>query len=344
MRMLLPFVRAAGVVVAAFVLAATPTLARSVTDSAGRTVEVPDTVRRVFAAGPPAAVLLYALAPQALAGWVRAPTDDAKQLLLPALRELPETGRLTGRGDALNLERLVATRPDLVVDFGTVNDSYRALADRVPAQTGIPYLLIDGGLNNTPAALRLLAGILGVEPRGEALARAAEGILAEADRMIAATPVGRRPRVYLARGPDGLKTASRAPMIDRVGAVNVAATLPSSQGNVSTTPAQLADLAPDAIVTVDPEFRRSVADKPEWKAVPAVAAGRVFLAPSLPFGFVDDPPSLNRLIGLTWLLHALYPAQQAGDIREPTRAFFHLFYQVDLDERQLDRLLDNSGH
>ena len=42
------------------------------TDSAGRKVTVPAPVQRVFAAGPPAGVLLYALAPDKLIGWPRA--------------------------------------------------------------------------------------------------------------------------------------------------------------------------------------------------------------------------------------------------------------------------------
>ena len=78
-----------------------------------------------------------------------------------------------GRGDTLNLERLMAVKPDLIIDFGTINDTYRSLADRVQAQTGIPYLLVDGRLENTPSALRLLADVLDVKDRGEALARLA---------------------------------------------------------------------------------------------------------------------------------------------------------------------------
>ena len=35
-----------------------------VTNSAGRRVDLPDRVERVFAAGPPASVLVYVLAPQ----------------------------------------------------------------------------------------------------------------------------------------------------------------------------------------------------------------------------------------------------------------------------------------
>src|SRR3954464_7389136 len=109
-----------------------------------------------------------------MTGWLRTPRDAEKPFLLRSVRDLPELGRLTGRGDTLNLERLIADKPDLIIDFGTINDTYRSLADRVQAQTGIPYLLIDGRFENTPAAMRLLADVLGVKDRGEALARAAE--------------------------------------------------------------------------------------------------------------------------------------------------------------------------
>ena len=64
-----------------FAFAAGPAFARNVTDSAGRTVEIPDAISRVFAAGPPASTLLYVLAPQDMIGWVRAPRDAEKAAL-----------------------------------------------------------------------------------------------------------------------------------------------------------------------------------------------------------------------------------------------------------------------
>lgn len=67
------------------------------------TVEIPDKITRVFAAGPPASTLLYAVVPEKTIGWVRAPRDAEKPFLLPAIRDLPELGRLTGRGDTLKL-------------------------------------------------------------------------------------------------------------------------------------------------------------------------------------------------------------------------------------------------
>ena len=112
--------------------------ARTVTDSAGRVVEILDEVTRVFAAGPPASILVYALKPEALLGWPRALRDYEKPYIAEPYRELAETGRLTGRGGGANLERVLALKPDLIVDFGSVRDTYIDLADRVLEQTGFP--------------------------------------------------------------------------------------------------------------------------------------------------------------------------------------------------------------
>ena len=116
----------------AFLLAlAVPAAERVMTDSAGRRVTLPERVERVFAAGPPASVLVYALAPEKLVGWSRALRPAEKEYVVPAARDLPETGRLTGRGDTANLEVVLAARPDLILDFGSVGETYRSLADRV---------------------------------------------------------------------------------------------------------------------------------------------------------------------------------------------------------------------
>src|SRR5918993_5115839 len=110
--------------------------ARTVPDSAGRRVEVPDRVGRVFAAGPPASVLVYAAAPEKLAGWSRAATPDERGYLAEPYRDLPELGRLTGRGDTANLEVVLATKPDLILDFGSTTPTYVSLAERVQPETG----------------------------------------------------------------------------------------------------------------------------------------------------------------------------------------------------------------
>src|SRR5262245_36299693 len=123
---------------------AAATAGRLVTDSAGRQVEVPDRIERVIAAGPPASVLMTLLAPEKMIGWNRKPPPEELPYLPPVVRNLPEIGRLTGRGNTANLEVVMAAKPDIIVDFGSVSDTYILLADRVLDLTGIQSLLFDG--------------------------------------------------------------------------------------------------------------------------------------------------------------------------------------------------------
>ena len=342
-----PTRRSALVLLGAGVLSATARAqGRALVDSAGRRVALPDRVSRVFVAGPPASVLLYALARDTMIGWVRTPSPAEKDYLIPAVRDLPETGRLTGRGDTVSLERLVAARPDLVLDFGSVTETYVSLADRVREQTGIPYVLIDGRFAATAPSLRLAAGFLGRAERGAALAAYAEATFATVDRVLASVPVERRPRVYLARGVEGLETGGRGSInteiIERVGAINVAEGLDGRGGLFNASLEQVVAWNPDAIVTLDRPFFENVRKKPGWDQVRAVAQNRIHLAPSLPWGWIDAPPSLNRLIGLRWLLATFYPAEAGIDLGAETRAFYELLYGVTLDDAQLARLLDGA--
>ena len=322
-------------------ITALPATAGTITDATGRTVEVPGNPARVFAAGPPAATLLYTLKPEAMVGWVRGPRPQDMPFLRPEVRDLPELGRLTGRGDTLNLEVLLGANPDLIVDYGTVNDTYIDLANRVQEQAALPYVLIHGSFAAMPDGIRQMASVLNVAERGEELAIYAETTLAGIDALLAGIPEDQRPTVYLARGPEGLETPARgsinAEIIERVGGRNVV--VAETRGLVTASPEQVQAWAPEVIITIDRDFAANVASMPQWQGVPAVANGRVYLAPSEPFGFIDSPPSVNRLAGLIWLTHKLYPDAAQGDMRDRIREFYTLFYGVTPDDSGLDALL-----
>jgi iron complex transport system substrate-binding protein len=328
-------------------LAEAPAFAASVTDSAGRTVTVPDTIFRVYASGPPASILLYVLAPDRLTGWPRAPHAYERPYLAEAYRDLPETGRLTGRGDTANLEVVLRNKPDLIFDFGSVRDTYISLADRTQAQTGIPYLLIDGRFENTPKALRLMGSTLGVQERAEQLARYVEELFAELDQALAKVPEDQRPRVYLARGPDGLETGLKGSInteiIERAGGRNIAdpgADAAVRRGITQVSIEQVIVADPDTIITWDHNFYDQVWKNPVWQGIDAVKRKRVYLAPTAPFGWIDRPPSINRIIGLKWLAGLFYPDRFSFDLRGETRKFYKLFYHVDLSDEELDRLIE----
>jgi iron complex transport system substrate-binding protein len=318
---------------------------RTVADSAGRHVKIPGKISRVIAAGPPASVLLYTLAPEKMVGWVRAPRPSEKAFLSEKVRDLPEYGRLTGRGGTANLETILKFKPDLIVDSGSIRPTYVSLANSVQEQTKIPYLLLDGSFANTPEVYRLLGKILGVEQRAEKLARYADETLNGLKARVAAIPESERPRLYYGRGANGLETglagSINLEVLERVGAINVAAAA-GTGGLTKVSMEQVLAWNPDVILTLDPGFYRSVGKDPLWGSVKAVRNGRIYLAPSLPFGWFDSPPGVNRLIGVRWLMAILYPKQFPESLRDTTREFYRLFYQVDLTEAQLDTLLTSA--
>jgi iron complex transport system substrate-binding protein len=319
---------------------------RTVIDSAGRKVLVPAKVARVFAAGTPAAITLYTVAPDMLAGWPQHIGAAQAAYLPPKYAALPVTGRLTGRGNTANVEAVLAAKPDLVVDIGTIAPIYAALADRVQAQTGIPYVLLDGALPRTPALYRQLGAILSVADAAEPLAAYAADLLSQVKKRVAYVPRTDRARVYYARGPEGLETglagSINAEMIAFVGAVNVAAT--GEKRNIATvSPEQILGWNPEEIVTIDSRFFRAVWHDPIWADVDAVKYRRVFLAPDKPFGWFDSPPAANRLIGLKWLCNRLYSGLFTGDLGAETRDFYRRFYHVDLTDAQLTALLEPAA-
>lgn len=319
---------------------------RPFVDSAGRTVQVPVKVARVYAAGHPATIFLYTLAPETLLGWTTKQPERTLALLPPRYADLPVLGRLTGRGDTANVEVVLKTRPDLIFDFGTVRPTYASLADRVQNQTGIPYVLVDGTFAGIPAAYRMMGKLIGAEDRGERLARYAEALLAEVEAVLAAVPAHKRPRVYYGRGPDGFETGRlgsiNVEMIDLVGAVNVAAAA-GKGGLAKVSIEQILGWNPDTILTTDPHFFGTVAKDARWRGIRAVATDRVFLAPEYPFGWFDRPPSVNRLIGIRWLLNLLYPNAVKRDLRDAVGDFYDLFYHRRPSAAELDALLATAG-
>jgi iron complex transport system substrate-binding protein len=314
--------------------------AATITDSAGRSVPVPARVERVFPAGPPAAIMLYTAAPDLLLGWPRPNRADEREFLLPDVGSRPEVGRITGRGNTANLEVVLALKPDLILDIGSVNPTYVSLADRVQEQTGVPYALIDGRFDGVAAAYRIIGELTGRRDAGEALARAAEEIVSTITGRIAGIARDKRPRVYYARGPRGLETglggSINVETIELL-AQNVAGGTRGGLTNVSIEQVLLWN--PDVIITIDQDFAGSVGSDRAWAPVAAVQARRVHLSPKLPFGWVDFPPSVNRLIGLWWLAKILYPDLFPEDLRPLTRDFYRRFYHVTTDDKQIDRVL-----
>jgi iron complex transport system substrate-binding protein len=250
---------------------------------------------RVLPAGPPAAVLLAVLAPDLMVGWPHAPSLAARQWLPDAIAALPTVPMLTGRQDVT--DRAVALHPDLILDYGSVSPRYLELMESVRTKTGIPSILLDGALPKTPQVLRSLGNALHREERAELLAREAEAILAPVPH-----PKDKAPRIYYGRGSDGLVGSPGS----GAGEVFVLLGWEVSNPEASGTPRRtnidaIQALDPDVLIFQDAGMRQVVAASAQWRALRAVREHRAYVAPEMPFGWLDEPPSINRLLGLAVL-------------------------------------------
>lgn len=274
------------------------------TDSAGRIVHLPEKISRVVPAGPPADALIYALAPEMLVGIVEPWSGAQKNAVLEAARDLPAIPRLTGKPSEADLASLRDLHPDLIVDYGDVNERYAALADKMQETLGIPYVLLSGSLEAAPEVIRALGKALSREGRAEEIAKAIETSLAK----LAATSIlseDARVPVYYARGEDGLRAvrggSSLDAAIDLAGGRNVVA---SGQGALTSLTAEdVAKLSPKVVIVADREAASP--DAPLRKALPQNT--RFLIDPGSPYGWIERPPSLNRIIGALWLASRLHP-------------------------------------
>ena len=300
-------------------------------------------VERVYAAGPPAGVLVFAIAPDKLVGWTRAMRPAEAQFFDERYAKLPELGRLTGRGDTANVEVVLRAKTDLIVDVGSTAPSLQALAQSVEQRTGIRYALLDGRIESTSATLRALGRLMGNEREAEDLASWYEAELRDAKRRAALAKA--RPLVYYGRGPAGLQTGGQGSInvevLEFLGVRNAAAE--ARTGLVTVPFEQVILWNPQVILTTDPKFWRSVWTDPRWRAVDAVSRKQVFLSPHLPFGWFDFPPGANRLLGIWWAGKLLEPEAFDVDLRAKAREFHRRFYHRVPTEAQLDALLGEPG-
>lgn len=292
--------------------------AAEIVDATGRHVTVPDHIAHVLPAGPPAAVLMAVLAPDLMLGWPHGPPEAARDWLPPEVAGLPAVPAVTGKADVTEAVKKLA--PDLVLDYGNTTPRYQDLARGLASRTGIPTVLLDGNLRGVPGVLRALGALLHREGRAEALARMAEALL---DMQ---PPGGADTRVVYARGADGLDLAPpEAPAAEVFSLLGWKVLAPPKGAGRPVTVADIARLDPDFIVFQDPAARAAVKGAAAWRGVRAVREGHAFVAPATPFGWVTEPPSLNRLLGVAWLSGAdpvtacwLFSAVMFG--RVPTQA------------------------
>jgi iron complex transport system substrate-binding protein len=322
-----------------------PVRAADFVDSAERYVAIPDRVGRVIGADQSAALLVFVLAPEKLMGWSQPLTRQQRAYLPTKYARLPAVGQLSGPTPTAMADTVARLHPDLIIDTGIVSPEAAARADAIQQQTRIPYILIDGSIQHIPDTLVTVGAMLGVAERGQNLADYARNAIDNLRGRLLVTESTSRPLVYYGRGADGLETglagAQVMANIDQAGVINVAGRLGSGE-LTRVTRDQVVAWNPEIIIAQQRSFYNALQRDRSWRGSAAVTNKRVYLAPAEPFGWIDDPAGVNRIIGLPWLTALFYPDVYQEDLRTNVRDFYDNFYRIKLSDRQLEALLRSA--
>ncbi|WP_345970241.1 ABC transporter substrate-binding protein [Sulfurimonas sp. HSL1-6] len=302
------------------------------------------TVQKVFGSSPPMNYLLYALAPDKMIGLnfaAKNPFNGADPAYLDArFLALPVIGSFHGSGSRINLESLIAARPDLVLIWEddmlvqTVTDQITKLG--VPTMT-IPFRQID----SMPDAMERVGDAIGAGERGRELADYTRTVIAEINTSLAGT---KPTRYYYAEGLDGLSTecdtSFHVVAMNFAGGENVHKCRQSNlRGLEKINFETLLAYDPEVIIVQHAMVYGDLVEDPMWQQLRAVKAGRIYLVPTLPFNWVDRPPSFMRVIGIQWLASLFHPEAYDVDLKARVAAFYKLFLGVDLSAQEIDDLL-----
>ena len=317
---------------------------REFTDSVGRTVTVPGEVKRIAVSGPLTQIVLFALCPDKLAGISGAWSKEAEQYIATEYYNLIELGQLYGGKGELNLETLLASGAEVVIDVGEPKGSVKEDLDALSEQTGIPFVHITATLSTMADAYRQLGKLLGMEDEAEKLAVYCEenyalisGIAERADKVKLLYCLGDKGLNVIAKG------SFHAEVIDMLGDNIAVVEEPSSKGTGNEVDMeQILLWDPDVILFASGSVYAEAAEDELWKTVRAVKEGRYYEVPFGPYNWMGFPPSVQRYMGMLWMAKLLYGDAADYDMYEKTAEYFKLFYHCDLTEEQYNALIANS--
>lgn len=327
------------------VVSAHPAMAREITDMAGRTVTLPDSIRKVYAPSPYGSYIMYSIDPSMLAGLNMAIKDEDKKYFPKEVQGLPVIGSLTGQGMAANIEVLLKAKPDLLIMWSASKSPIDARTEETLKKLNVPFVyVIAENLGGYPEAYRFLGNVLNRKERADKLAAYCQKTFADVKATIDRIPAAKRPTVYYAEGVDGLSTecndSIHVELLKMVGDTDVHRCHTSShKGMEKVSLEQVMLYNPDVIVAQDKAFFDKVLKDPRWQSIKAVKEGRVHLIPRAPYNWFDRPPSFMRVLGLKWLMSCLYPAEQKGDIVKEAKDFYKLFLGVDLSNEEIRNVM-----
>ena len=294
----------------------TPAETRVFTDSTGREVTVPAQIDKVAVSGPLAQIVLFALCPDKLVGVANEWDESAQQYLDEKYYNLPLLGQLYGGKGELNLETLLSSGAQVVIDVGEAKSTIVEDMNDLQEQTGIPFLHIDAKLVSMDETYTMLGNLLGMTDEARTLADYCRSTY---DKATAIADGAEKANLLYITGDTGLNVIARgsyhAEVIDLLSNNLAVVDEPSSKGTGNEVDMeQILNWNPDVILFAPGSIYATVGEDAAWQSITAIRNGAYYEVPMGPYNWMGFPPSVQRLLGM--LAHAAGLLEEVGQLLE----------------------------
>jgi len=300
---------------------------RTITDMAGREVELPDEVNRVVTTYRTATQFVFALDVQDRL--VAADISFDRISLFSKLYDGDKLPSVGSKRNGLNLEQIIEVNPDLVILF-PYNEGPE-IAERLKKFDIASVIIIPESYEQIEETTKVLGQALGVEKRADLVISKYNEIKDIVDKT---KNIENKKKVYFANsdlfdtvGENMLQTS----MIEMAGGINPAKEVKS--GFIKTSLEELINWNPDYIV-VSQYYSGTIEElknRPELKELKAIKNDNVFRFPSKvePWDF----PSPSSYLGIVWLAEKIYPDEFKDlKLQEVVEDYYNTLYKKSYQE------------
>lgn len=301
----------------------------SITDMAGRKVNVPSEINKVSCIHPIPSHMVWRLAPKKLASIDNQFKDRLffmKDEEVKRLKSLPITGTFN-TGD-MSREQMLTIKPDVIVSLKKDTNLDKEQQDySAPVVAASKDSLLD-----YEESWKFIGKLVGNEKEGNELADYWHKTISEVTDKTSKIPQNEKLKVYYAQ-PDINKTVGTKSIMGSIirdaGGINLYDTIPISKADeenesITASIEQILKFNPDVIIAKTSGARDEILSNPQWESISAVKNKRVYA--SLKYEMLDR---IQSLMGLVWTANTLYPDKVNLDIDKEVKTFYSKVYLYD---------------
>lgn len=314
---------------------------RTVTDSVGRSVSLPQEIDSISCVCPfsGSMIVLFGYGDKVTTGCKNMTRSALLNSICPGISDLT----VVKNSGSLNAETILEHGADVIfVNQGTYEDAdQRAKLDAM----GIPYVVVGyETLDEQLDAVAVIGAALDTEEEAARYIDWAKGIMERVEQGCREVPTPERPRIYHSLN-EAVRTDYQnsicAEWIALTGAENVSLTsggLSLEGDKAYTTLEQIYVWEPDLIICNEPGVDDYILSDEKWAGLDCVEQGRVF---QIPVGTsrMGHPTSTETPLALLWLAELLYPEHFDIDFSQELKDYFEEFYDYQLSEETVEAIL-----